>query len=119
RVPSHEGIGINLSQNMFDGQHRAISICEAGKGWPIWFVWNVLDEAKFTTDSGRKRDANEKLRMVIDKSLGNRTNAFLKAMMRGCATRMRFSESEIPAFAVKGQHIIEWVSVHIPSTRAD
>jgi hypothetical protein len=118
-VPSHEGIGVNLSQNMFDGQHRAVAICEANKGWPIWIVFNVLDEAKFTTDSGAKRDDNEKLRMVVDKSLGNRTNAFIKALMRGTSARIRFSTSEVAAFAVKWQHIIEWIANNVPNVRAD
>jgi hypothetical protein len=118
-VPSHEAIAFNLSQNMFDGQHRCLAILEAGKGWPIWVVFNVLDEAKFTADSGAKRNQAEKLAMVVDPSLGNRTTGFIKAIMRGTGTRMRYSESEIAEFAFKWQTITNWVGEHLPTMRAD
>ncbi len=118
-VPSHEAIGINLSGNMFDGQHRAYAVVEAKKGWPLWIVFNVLDEAKFVADSGKKRPTAERIQMVVDPSLGNRTAGFLKALMRGTATRARFSDSEIVEFSIKWQHVSDWIGEHLPNTRAD
>jgi len=118
-VPSHEGIGINLSGNMFDGQHRGLAIVEANKGWPLWIVFNVLDEAKFVADSGKKRPTAERIQMVVDPSLGNRTSGFLKALMRGTANRARFSDSEIVEFSIKWQHVSDWIGEFLPNTRAD
>jgi len=118
-VPSHEAIGINLSGNMFDGQHRAIAVVEANKGWPLWIVWNVLDEAKFVADSGKKRSSVERIEMVTDLSLGSRTAGFVAALMRGTATRARFSDSDKVQFALKWQHVTDWIGEHLPNTRAD
>lgn len=118
-IPGHEGLGINLSGNMFDGQHRAEGVVEADKAVPIWIVFNVLDEAKFVTDSGAKRNVNEKLAMVCKVTLHNRTAGMLKAMMRGITPRHKFSEAEIATFAVSYQNVIEWISQYLPVARAD
>ncbi len=118
-VPSHEGIGVNLSGNMFDGQHRAEAVVEAKKAVPIWVVFNVLDEAKFVADSGAKRNVNEKLAMVCNTPLHNRTAGMVKAMMRGMAPRFKFSEAEIATFAVQHQEVIGWIGKYLPVSRAD
>ena len=118
-IPSHEGIGINLSGNMFDGQHRAEGVVEAKKSVPIWVVFNVLDEAKFVADSGAKRNVNEKLAMVCKTTLHNRTAGMVKAIMRGTQPRFKFSEAEIAMFAVAYPHVIEWVAKYLPVARAD
>jgi len=118
-VPSHEGIGINLSGNMFDGQHRAEGVVESKKSVPMWIVFNVLDEAKFVTDSGAKRNVNEKLAMVCKVTLANRTAGMVKAMMRGIKPRFKFSEAEIAVFANNYSNVIEWISKYLPSARAD
>lgn len=118
-IPSHEGIGINLSGFMFDGQHRAQGVVEAKKAVPVWIVFNVLDEAKFVTDSGAKRNVNEKIQLVCDTTLANRTAGMVKAMMRGTSARVRFSETEIALFAVQYKNVIEWIGTHLPQARAD
>lgn len=118
-IPSHEGIGINLSGNMFDGQHRAEAGVKTKKPVPIWVVFNVLDEAKFVSDSGAKRNVNEKLAMVCKTTLHNRTAGMVKAMMRGLQPKFRFSEAEIATFAVSYANVIEWISKYLPVARAD
>jgi len=118
-IPSHEAIGINLSGNMFDGQHRAEAVVEAKKAVPVWVVFNVLDEAKFVADSGAKRNVNEKLAMVCKVTLHNRTAGFIKAMMRGIKPKFKFSEAEIATFATQYANVIEWIGKYLPAARAD
>lgn len=118
-IPSQEGLAINLKGIMFDGQHRNQAIIDSGRPLPIWITFQVLNEAKFTTDSGAKRSVNEKLRMVCDASLGNRTAGFVKALMRGTGAKSRFSESEIAKFASKFEPVITWVRENLPGVRAD
>jgi hypothetical protein len=118
-IPSHEGIGINLSGNMFDGQHRAEGVVESKKSVPIWIVFNVLDEAKFVADSGAKRNVNEKLAMVCKVTLPNRTAGMIKAMMRGIKPKFKFSEAEIALFANNYANVIGWIGKYLPSARAD
>lgn len=118
-IPSDEGIGVNLSGCMFNGQHRLTSIVETGITYPLWLTFNVLDEAKFVTDSGAKRTTAEKLQMVVDTKLGNRVAGFLKALMRGTADRMKFSDPEVAEFAAKWEHVIEWTKANTPKLRAE
>ncbi len=118
-IPSHEGIGINLSGNMFDGQHRVDAVIEVRKPIPIWVVFNVLDEAKFVADSGKKRNVNEKLAMVCKTPLHNRTAGMVKSMMRGLKPRFKFSEAEIATFAAMHLDVITWIGKLLPGARAD
>jgi hypothetical protein len=118
-IPTDEGIGINLSQCLFNGQHRLTAIVETGISQPLWLTFNVLDEAKFVIDSGAKRTTAEKLQMVVNTKLGNRTAGMVKALMRGMATKMTFSDTEIAEFATKWEDTIEWVRVNAPKLRAE
>ncbi len=118
-IPSDEGIGINLSGCLFNGQHRLTAIVETGISYPLWITFNVLDEAKFVTDSGAKRTTSEKLQMVVDTKLGGRVAGMLKAIMRGTADRMKFSDPEVAEFAAKWEHVIAWVKDNVPALRAE
>jgi hypothetical protein len=118
-IPSDEGIGVNLSLDVFNGQHRLTAIEQSDKPAIMWITWNVLNEAKFVTDSGAKRSVNEKLAMVVDSRLGNKTAALCKAMMRGTAIRIRFSESEVAEFAAKYESVIVWLSRNLPNYRSE
>lgn len=118
-IPSHEGIGINQSGNMFDGQHRVEAAVESRIPVPIWFVFNVLDAARFVTDSGAKRNVNEKLAMVCNSALNNRIAGFVKALMRGTKVKFRHSEAEIALFAINYVNVINWIGQNLPKARAD
>jgi hypothetical protein len=118
-IPSDEGIGVNLSSCLFNGQHRLTAIVETGISYPLWITFNVLDEAKFVTDSGAKRTTSEKLQMVVDTRLGGRVAGMLKALMRGTADRMKFSDPEVAEFAAKWEHVIQWVKDNAHGLRAE
>jgi hypothetical protein len=118
-VPSDEAIGINLSFEVYNGQHRLWAIIESGKPMPMYVTWNVLDAAKFFVESGAKRTLAERLKMVVEPKLGNRTSGFCKAIMRGLTPRVKYTDAEIAAFADKWDHLLEWVAEHLPIGRAE
>lgn len=118
-IPSDEAIGIDYKHTVYNGRHRLTALVETGKEWPFYITFNCLEEAKFTVDSGAKRNSSEKLRMVIDTKLGNRTVGFCKAIMRGVQSRVRYTETEIAEFAHKWEPLVEWISKHLPTSRAE
>ena len=118
-IPSDEGIGIDYKHVVYNGRHRLSALVESGKEWPFYITFNCLEEAKFTTDSGAKRNSAEKLRLVIDTRLGNRTTGFCKAIMKGLQNKVRYTETEIAEFAHKWQDLISWVSKNLPVARAE
>lgn len=118
-IPSDESIGIDYNHVVYNGRHRLTAMTRTSKKWPFYITFNALEEAKFSVDSGAKRNSSEKLRMVVDTNLGNRTTGFCKAIMRGNATRIRYTETEIAEFAHKWQHLIQWISKNLPGGRAE
>lgn len=118
-IPTDEAIGINLSFEVYNGQHRLWAIFESGKSMPMYVTWNVLDEAKFFVESGAKRTLAERLKMVVDPPLGNRTSGFCKAIMRGLGTRLKYTDSDIAEFACKWDDLLNWVHTHLPVARAE
>jgi hypothetical protein len=118
-IPSDEAIGIDYNGVVYNGRHRMTALVESGKEWPFYMTFNCLEEAKFTVDSGAKRNASEKLRLVIDTKLGNRTTGFCKAIMKGLQSKARYTETEIAEFAHKWQTLVAWMSEHLPSARAE
>lgn len=118
-IPTDEAIGVNLSMEVYNGQHRLWAIFESGKAMPIYVTWNVLDEAKFFIESGAIRSLSERLQMVVDPKLGNRTSGFCKAMMRGLSPRVKFTNADIAEFAYKWDSVLQWVAQHYPIGRAE
>lgn len=118
-IPSDEAIGIDYNHTVYNGRHRLTALMETGKEWPFYVTFNCLEEAKFTVDSGAKRNSSEKLRMVIDAKLGNRTVGFCKAIMRGVQSRVRYTETEIAEFAAQWELLVAWVSKNLPTARAE
>lgn len=118
-IPSDESIGIDYNHTVYNGRHRLTALVETGKEWPFYITFNCLEEAKFTVDSGAKRNSSEKLRMVIDTKLGNRTVGFCKAIMRGVQSRVRYTETEIAEFAHQWEPLVGWISQHLPTARAE
>lgn len=118
-IPSDEAIGIDFNHVVYNGRHRMTAMVESKKEWPWYITFNCLEEAKLVVDSGAKRSSVEKLRLVMDTKLGNRTTGFCKAVMRGIQNRVRYTESEIVEFAHKWSELIHWVSVHLPAARAE
>lgn len=118
-IPTDEAIGINLSFEVYNGQHRLWAVYESGKPMPFYITWNVLDEAKFFVESGAKRTLAERLKMVTEPRLGNRTSGFCKAIMRGLGTRTKWTDSDIADFAAKWDDLLVWVSEHLPTARAE
>lgn len=118
-IPSDESIGIDYNHVVYNGRHRLTALSETTKEWPFYITFNSLEEAKFTVDSGAKRNSSEKLRMVVDAKLGNRTVGFCKAIMRGLQSRVRYTETEIAEFAHKWEPLIIWISKHLPVARAE
>lgn len=118
-IPTDESIGINLSFEVYNGQHRLWAIIEANQPMPLYFTWNVLDEAKFFIESGAIRTLSERLKMAVEPRLGNRTSGFCKAIMRGVTNRSRWTNAEIADFACKWDSLLVWVAEHIPIARAE
>ena len=118
-IPSDEGIGIDYKGVVYNGQHRLNALLESGKEQPFYITFNTLEEAKFTVDSGAKRSESEKIQMIIDTRLGNRTTGFCKALMRGLNPKCRYSETEIVEFAFEWQELIAWMGEHLPISRAE
>lgn len=118
-IPSDEAIGIDFNGVVYNGRHRLTALVESGKEWPFYVTFNCLEEAKFTVDSGAKRNSAEKLRLVIDTKLGNRTTGFCKAIMKGLQNKVRYTETEIAEFAHKWQDLVAWISVNLPGARAE
>jgi hypothetical protein len=118
-IPSDEAIGIDFNGLVYNGRHRLTALVESGKAWPFYVTFNCLEEAKFTVDSGAKRNSAEKLRLVIDTKLGNRTTGFCKAVMKGLQNKVRYTETEIAEFAHKWQDLVAWISANLPGARAE
>jgi hypothetical protein len=120
-LQTHESIAINTLGNMHDGQHRANGLIKADKGWPIYFTWNVPPEALYVTDSGEKRNINEKLTLLFPETkMNHKTAALCRAMLRGLENRgVRYSESEIAEFAMKYHDVIMWSAKYFRDYRAD
>lgn len=118
-IPSDEAIGIDFNGVVYNGRHRLTALMESGKEWPFYVTFNCLEEAKFTVDSGAKRNSAEKLRLVIDTKLGNRTTGFCKAIMKGLQNKVRYTETEIAEFAHKWQDLVAWISSNLPGARAE
>jgi hypothetical protein len=118
-IPSDEAIGIDFNGVVYNGRHRLTALVESGKEWPFYVTFNCLEEAKFTVDSGAKRNQSEKLRLVIDTKLGNRTTGFCKAIMKGLQSKLRYTETEIAEFAHKWQDLVLWTSKNLPKARAE
>lgn len=118
-IPSDEAIGIDFKGVVYNGRHRLTALLESGKEWPFYVTFNCLEEAKFTVDSGAKRNSAEKLRLVIDTKLGNKTTGFCKALMKGLQNKVRYTETEIAEFAYKWQDVINWISNNLPGYRVE
>ena len=118
-IPSDEAIGIDFNGVVYNGRHRLTALVESDKEWPFYVTFNCLEEAKFTVDSGAKRNSAEKLRLVIDTKLGNRTTGFCKAIMKGLQNKVRYTETEIAEFAHKWQDLVAWISTNLPGARAE
>lgn len=120
-LQTHESIAINKLGNMHDGQHRAVGIIKAEKGWPFYVTWNVPPEAIYATDSGDKRPINEKLGFLFpDLKMTHKTAALCRSMMWGLSNRgIRYTESEIASFMFKHQQIVEWTMKNMRAYRSD
>jgi hypothetical protein len=120
-LQTHESIAINKLGNMHDGQHRAVGIIKADKGWPFYVTWNVPPEAIYATDSGDKRPINEKLAFLFpDLKMTHKTAALCRSMMWGLSNRgIRYTESEIANFMFKHQQIVDWTMKNMSKYRSD
>lgn len=120
-LQTHESIAINKRGNMHDGQHRAVAIVKAEKGWPFYVTWNVPPEAIYATDSGDKRPINEKLGLLFpDLKINHKSAALCRSMMWGLSNRnIRYTESEIAQFMIKYEQIINWTLRIMRAYRSD
>lgn len=124
-IPTDEAIGVDFQKRIYNGRHRLTAISEIAKSGidiqiPLYFTFNVLTTARFVIDSGRTRASGQRLKLILDTNLGNKTGSFCKAIMRGInVQKVKFTESEVALFANKWEKLIEWVSVNIPSARAE
>jgi hypothetical protein len=120
-LQTHESIAINKLGNMHDGQHRAVGVIKADKGWPFYVTWNVPPEAIYATDSGDKRPINEKLAFLFpDLKMTHKTAALCRSMMWGLSNRgIRYTESEIANFMFKHQRIVDWTMRSMRAYRSD
>jgi hypothetical protein len=121
-MQSGECLKIDYYGNFFDGQHRALGIIKANKPCIIAVYWNLPPEGRFVVDSGRKRNVNEKINMIVGDScgLGNKISSVCKSMMMGVAYRgSRYTESEVAAFIEIHKDTLCWLAKSIPGLRSD
>lgn len=118
-IHSDESIGIDYKGVVYNGRHRTTALVESGKTWPFYITFNCLEEAKFTVDSGAKRNASEKLQVILNTKLKNRTTGFCKALMKGTAGKLRYTETEVAEFASKWEELIDWIGENLPAARAE
>jgi hypothetical protein len=121
-----ESIDIDTQSHLQNGQHRLSAIIRANKinpsfeGQIFYFTFNVPYDSRWAIDSGAKRNVNDKLKLVLDVQMGNSTAAVCRAMMRGTnGPTIKYSESEIAAFALKHQETLVWLNSNIGKNRAD
>jgi IS1 family transposase len=121
-----ESIDIDTQSALQNGQHRLSAIVRANKlnadfeGQIFYFTFNVPCDSRWAIDSGAKRNVNDKLKLVLDVHMGNSTAAVCRAMMRGSnGSNIKYSESEIAAFALKHQDTLVWLHSNIGKIRAD
>lgn len=117
-VPSDESIGIDYNGHVYNGRHRMTALVESEIEYPFYITFNALEQAKFTVDSGAKRTSAEKLKLVIDMPLGNKTTSFCKALMNS-GDKNRYTETEIAMFASQWQPLLAWVKEFIPAQRVE
>jgi hypothetical protein len=120
-LQTHESICVNKLGNMQDGQHRADAIIKAEMGWPIYVTWNVPPSGIYATDSGNKRPVNEKLQFLFPElKVTSKTAAICRSMMAGLDNRgVNYTESELATFMFTHSRVVNWISVNLPSYRAD
>ena len=122
-----ESIDIDTQSALQNGQHRLSAIIRANKlnpnfeGQIFYFTFNVPYDSRWAIDSGSKRNVNDKLKLVLDVHMGNSTAAVCRAMMRGTnGSNIKYSESEIAAFALKHQDTLVWLHSNVSKqVRAD
>jgi uncharacterized protein (DUF427 family) len=117
-IPSDESIGIDVNGHVYNGRHRMTALVESEIEYPFYVTFNALEQAKFTVDSGAKRTAAEKLKLVIDTPLGSKTSSFCKALMNS-GDNKRFTETEIALFASKWQPLLAWVKEFVPTQKVE
>lgn len=124
-IPTDEAIGVDYQGRVYNGRHRLTAITELwAEGHqievPLYFTFNVLTTARFVIDSGRVRPMSDRLRLIVDTPLGNRTAGFCKAVMRGSAkSKIKYTESEVAAFSHKWESLIAWIATNLPYARAE
>lgn len=124
-IPTDEAIGVDYQGRVYNGRHRLTAITELwAEGHlievPLYFTFNVLTTARFVIDSGRVRPMSDRLRLIVDTPLGNRTAGFCKAVMRGSAkSKIKYTESEVAAFSHKWESLIAWIAANLPYARAE
>ena len=121
-----ESIDFDVESSLQNGQHRLSAIVRANKinsdfkGQIFYFTFNVPVSSRWAIDSGAKRNVNDKLKLVLDVHMGNSTAAVCRAMMRGTnGSNIKYSESEIAAFALKHQDALSWLHKNIGKVRSD
>lgn len=117
--PTEEAISIDYRNVVSNGRHRLTALIKAKVTLPFYFTFNTLTLNKFFIDSGKPRTDYDRMRQICDTTLGNRTPGFCKAIMRGLGGRVKYTASELSAFAIKWENLLHWIAKHLPSARAE
>lgn len=125
-IPTDEAIGVDYQSRVYNGRHRLTAVKEIWEEGgnieiPLYFTFNVLTTARFVIDSGRVRPLSDRLKLIVDSKLAsNRIAGFCRALMKGLGSKqVRYTESEVAAFAHKWEHVIDWIHTHLPQGRAE
>jgi hypothetical protein len=129
-LPTSESSDIDVAGNMADGQNRMAAIEKANKQAekdgrpaiqvPLWLTWNVAVESKLVRDTGKRRTATDKLRIILPGiSINQHFAAVCRAMMRGMGSCTRYSETELAEFAMQYDGAIQWAIRNMPKMRTD
>jgi len=125
-IPTDEAIGVDYQNRVYNGRHRLTAIKEIWDDGgnieiPLYFTFNVLTTARFVIDSGRVRPLSDRLKLIVDSKLAsNRIAGFCRSLMKGLGSKqVRYTESEVAAFAHKWEHVIDWIHTHLPQGRAE
>jgi hypothetical protein len=119
---THEGIGIDVLGRFFDGQQTVEGLMRAKKAWPLYVTWNCDAAAIMVVDSGRTRNTQQKMGLIMpDVKLAGKLASVCRSMMRGgVSTRTKWSIQELGEFVLAQKETLEWLNSQFDtSARAD
>ncbi len=104
-VITHQGLGFDISGNLFDGQHRLMALVDADRPCILQVTFNCPVESRVATDIGKKRRDDEQIKYATGEQ---GRSSIVRAMMRGVDPgKPIYTTAEIALFQAKHGPTIE------------